>query len=157
MEKLNREIRKYLRCDFRGCLGNAPVTGYSYLEFLGRAKMALNISRRNDVHLYSSDRLAQLVGNGLLTFCPRVPGMQTIFSEDELVYFDDQNDLFQKISWFHNHPEESRITAEKGWQRAHDCYNAKRISNYMLELLFDLPFTSDYEWKHEMFKTLTLK
>ncbi len=152
MAVLQQEVGKHLRCAFRGCLGNAPVTGATYLDFLGRSKMALNISRRNDVDLYSSDRLAQLVGNGLLTFCPRVPGMDRLFGADEIIYFDNLADLLEKIVYYHNHDRECRVVAEKGWQRAHSCYSSERVCRYMLELLFGSPFSSDYEWRHEVYR-----
>jgi hypothetical protein len=152
MATLNREAGKLLRCAFRGCLGNAPLTGYPYLDFLGRSKMALNISRRNDVTFYSSDRLAQLVGNGLLTFCPRVPGMERLFEDNQIIYFDDLNDLLEKIIYFHRHDRACRTVAEGGWQRAHRCYNSERVCRFMLELLFDSPYTSDYEWQSEVYR-----
>jgi len=151
MSKLQEEASKHLRCTFRGCLGNPPISGYHYLDFLGRSKMGLNISRRNDVYLYSSDRIAQLVGNGLLTFCPVVPGMENIFSKEQIIYFHDLGDLLEKIKYYHTHDQACRSIAEQGWHRAHSCYNGERISRYMLELLFDLPFTEDYEWRAEIF------
>ena len=156
MAELNREAAKHLRCAFRGCLGNPLATGCGYLDFLGRSKMALNISRRNDVALYSSDRLAQLVGNGLLTFCPRVPGLKLLFGEDELVYFDGLGDLLEKIAFYHSHEDECRTTAERGWQRIHHSYSGERVCRYMLELLFDRPFTSEYEWRHEVYPAKTM-
>jgi hypothetical protein len=152
MEVLQREAGKHLRCAFRGCLGNAPVTGAAYLDFLGRSKMALNISRRNDVTLYSSDRLAQLVGNGLLTFCPKVPEMEHLFAADEIIYFDDLDDLLEKIVYYHSHDRECRAVAEKGWRRAHTCFSGERVCRFMLEILFDRPFTADYEWRDEVYR-----
>lgn len=151
MKKLQQETAKYLHSEFRGCLGNPPVTGWSYLDFLCRSRMALNISRRNDVELYSSDRLAQLVGNGLLTFCPRVPKMETLFSQQELVYFDSLDDLLEKVAYYHDHQDEGKAIAEKGWEAIHRCHNAKRVTGYMLELLFDLPLSSPYEWKEAIY------
>lgn len=152
MTALKGEAGKHLRCAFRGCLGNAPLTGFPYLDFLGRSKMALNISRRNDVTLYSSDRLAQLVGNGLLTFCPKVPGMDRLFKSGEIIYFDGLDDLLKKIAHYHNHRQECREVAEKGWLRAHRSYNSERICRFMLEVLFDSPFTADYEWRNEVYR-----
>ncbi len=147
LRKLAKETDKHLCCAFRGCLSNPAVTGYAYLDFLSRSKMALNISRRNDVTLYSSDRLIQLVGNGLLTFCPKVPMLNTLFSDKELVYYNGFDELLEKIIYYHNHHKECKNIARNGWQRVHTCYTAKRITRYMLELLFDLPFSSEYEWR----------
>lgn len=152
MEKVSMKASKHMRCGFRGCLGNPIVTGFAYYDFLARSKMALNISRRNDISLYSSDRLTQLVGNGLLTFCPKVPGMQTLFADDEIIYFENFDDLLEKIIYYHNHDDECRTIAEKGWRRAHQCYNGERVTLYMIERLFGLPFTTEYEWQEETFQ-----
>lgn len=151
MERLHRETSMHLRSSFRGCLGHPPVTGYSYIDFLGRSKMGLNISRRNDVILYSSDRLAQLVGNGLLTFCPKVPSLELLFGEEELVYYDTFDELLEKIFYYHNNREECRTIAAKGWNRAHDSYSAEKVTRYMLELLLEQHFSLDYCWKDEVF------
>src|SRR3546814_20198096 len=56
-----------LRGDFPGIRGSSPISGIAYEKAVASAAMALNISRRNDVYLYSSDRIAQMVGSGLLT------------------------------------------------------------------------------------------
>lgn len=151
IERLHRETANHLRSSFHGCLGHPPITGYDYIDLLGRSKMALNISRRNDVALYSSDRLSQLVGNGLLTFCPKVPSLELLFNEDELVYYDTFDELLEKILYYHSNPEECRAIAAKGWRRAHESYSAETVTRYMLELLLELPFSLDYCWKNEIF------
>ncbi|MGW8193180.1 MAG: glycosyltransferase family protein [Desulforhopalus sp.] len=151
IKKLYHETAKHLRASFRGCLGEPLITGCDYLDFLGQSKMALNISRRNDVTLYSSDRLVQLVGNGLLTFCPKVPSLELLFSGDELVYYHSFDDLLEKILYFHHNDKECRTIAQKGWNRAHSCYSVDRVTRYMIELLFDLPFTADYGWEEQIY------
>jgi hypothetical protein len=151
MTRLNVEAAKNLRCAFRGCLGFPLVTGAAFVDFLGSAKMSLSISRRNDVFLYSSDRLMQLTGNGLLTFSPNVPGMRTLFSDDELVYYDDFDDLLEKLIYYHHHGDECKRVAESGWKRVHNCYNNQRVTRYMIEKLLGLPLSSEYEWQKEIF------
>ena len=151
MERLYSETAESLRTAFRGCLGQPPVTGYSYIDFLGRSKMGLNISRKNDVPLYSSDRLVQLVGNGLLTFCPKVPSMELLFNQDELVFYDTFDELLEKIFYYHHNLKECRAIAANGWQRVHESYSAEMVTKYMLEFLFELPFTANYCWKDQVF------
>lgn len=155
LEKVLREAGKHVRTAFRGCLGQPLVTGYQYLEFLGSSKMGLNISRRNDVPLCSSGRLAQLVGNGLLTFCPNVPGMRTLFSDSELVYFDSLEELIEKIIYYHTHDKERNEVAKNGWLRAQNSFNSKRVTQYMIERIFDLPLSEQYEWEEEFFSHVT--
>ena len=152
MVELKEAAEKHMRCAFKGCLGSRPITGYDYLQFLSQAKMGLNISRENDIDLYSSDRIAQLMGNGLLTFCPEIPKMRLLFSDNEIVYFRDLNELVSKLLYFHERPTESQRIAENGWKKIHSSCNARRVTNYMLERLFDLPLSSDYEWEAELFQ-----
>lgn len=157
MEELNRRAGTFLRCAFKGCLGNRAVTGYDYLHLLQRSRMALNTSRRNDVKLYSSDRIAQLLGNGLLTFSPRVPGQERLFSEKELVYFDNMEELIDKLRFFHNNDRELRSIAARGRQVIHQLCNARRVTAYMLEVIFSTPFSSCYEWAEEQYGGGTFK
>lgn len=151
MQDLHDKVAKKMRCSFKGCLGNSLINGYNYLHFLSRSKMGLNISRRNDVPLYSSDRIAQLTGSGLLTFCPEIPQMKLLFSDNEIVYFKNFHDLLTKLIYYHTHWEEGRRIAEQGWQKTHSSYSATRVTRYMMERLFDQPLSSDYEWQNEIF------
>jgi len=151
MTRLYEETVKEIRVAFRGCLHHPPVTGAAYLELLAQSRMGLNISRRNDVFMYSSDRLAQLTGCGLLTFCPRVPGMTTLFSENELVYFETIDNLLEKIRYYYRNDAEARQIAENGWRKAHQSYNCTRVTRFMLECLTEEPFSEQYEWREEMY------
>jgi hypothetical protein len=154
MHSLNENGGSFMRCSFRGCLGYPPITGWHYLDFLSRSRMGLNLSRRDDVELYSSDRLVQLIGNGLLTFCPKVPKMEILYGENDLIYFDTLDDLLDKLMYYQQHQEEGRRIAENGWRTAHKSHNAKRVTGYMLELLFELPFSSEYEWQEAIYPKL---
>ena len=54
--------------DIYGMFKRQPVWGDEFLEKISQSKMGLNLSRGKPVKYYSSDRIAQLMGNGLLTF-----------------------------------------------------------------------------------------
>lgn len=153
MTTLVQQSSAHMRVAFRGCMGEPPVTGSDYLEFLSRSRMGLNMSRRNDVYMYSSDRIAQLTGCGLLTLCPRVPGMDTLFSNEELVYFDTIDELLEKIRYYHENDGEAVEIALKGWERAHTSYNCERVTRFMIECLTSTPFSSAYEWQDEIYSS----
>ena len=55
--------------------------------------MALNLSQGKPLKYYSSDRIAQLIGNGLLTFIDEKTKYNDFFSKDEVVFYKNQNDL----------------------------------------------------------------
>ena len=47
---------------------NNPVWGQNFFDELNKCSMAINLSRGEPIKYYSSDRLASILGNGLLTF-----------------------------------------------------------------------------------------
>ncbi|PPB86962.1 glycosyltransferase family protein [Acinetobacter soli] len=136
---------------YYGCFDQPGVYGKAYYQVLSESKMGLNYSRRNDVTLYSSDRIVQLTGNGLLTFSPRIPGFEHLYTDQHVVYFDDQFDLAKKIQFYDQHPDQAAQIARAGWQRTRQSFSSKRITQYMLEVTFRQPLTEAYEWSHEVY------
>jgi hypothetical protein len=121
--------------------------GYSYMDTLIKSRMGLNYSRSNDIPLYASDRLIHLTGNGLLVFSPRVPNMDHLFYDDEIVYYDNLDNLIEKIKYFHANREEGKKIAMQGWRRAHQSYAAERVGRFMIETIFEIPYSEPYEWE----------
>ena len=53
-------------------------------------KMSLNLSRGKPLKYASSNRIASYVGNGILTFINRKVKFQELFSENELVFYENE-------------------------------------------------------------------
>ncbi len=78
--------------------------------------MGINLSRGNPIKYYSSDRLAQLLGTGLLTFIDKKTEFNKIFSENEVILYNTVDDLSDKINFFKRN-EKSRINIAKRGQK----------------------------------------
>ncbi len=137
---------------FNGLLGFPGLHGVEYFNTLASARMGLNHSRRNDVSLYSSDRVAHLTGNGLLTLSPRVPDFELIYQKDEIVYFDTLDDLIGLVQHYHANPDDAAKVAEAGWKRSHQSCSAERVARFMEETIFNKPYLESYEWLSHVFK-----
>ncbi len=125
----------------------APLlAGAALHETIAAAKIGLNLSRADNIPLYSSDRLAQLAGNGCCVLSPRVPQMQTLFSENEICYFDDNKELPSLINDLLKDDNRRRTIARAGWQRAHTCYNETRVCQFIIEAILGNSFSENYEW-----------
>ncbi len=122
------------------------VFGANYRKALAEAKSGLNYSRRNDIYLYSSDRMIQLLGNGLLTFTPRIPGMEKLFDENEVAYFNSEEELVEKLLLFSENDQERKAVATRGRIKAHRDFSAERIAEYIVNLTFDQPSPHIYSW-----------
>lgn len=117
-----------------GSLGGPLVFGAEKERLLASSRMALNLNRRNDVELYSSDRIAQLAGNGLLTLTPSGAGLEELFTSDEVAYYSDAADLARTVLKLARDDERSRTIARCGWLRSHRDYSARNVAQFILDL-----------------------
>jgi len=140
-----------VRFEIRGLMGKSGVYGDEYDQLLNRSKMALNLSKDNDAPVYSSSRISQLLGNGILTFIPRSSRMDQLISDKEAVFFDGYEDLLEKILYFQHHDEERKRIAEAGRIASHKRFSSERVAGFMLELTAGTPLSEDYEWREHIF------
>ena len=144
-KEISTIANKKLNFSFNGVLDKPIKTGNNYLKTLSQAPMGLNISDRFDIEYYSSDRVAQLTGNGLCTFSPYVPHFEKLYNEKEMVYYKNTNELIEKLIFYKENPQERKKIAQAGWQRAQQDYNSTRIAQYLIDATFQKPLLS-YHW-----------
>ena len=123
-----------------------PKWGAEYYHYIRRSKMGLNISRGNIQDLYSSDRIASLIGNGLLCFVDVKTNFNKIFKNNELVFYKNKLDLLKKINFFKNNPKISNLYAKRAWLRYHRDFNSKKICDFILSKL-DLSHSKNFTWE----------
>lgn len=133
LQDLERRLAN-LRSGIYGCLDRPGIFGWEKEQVIVRSKMALNLSRRTDVALYSSSRIGELMGNGILTLTPRGAGLESLYAEDELVYFDGIDDLAEKIRHYATNREERTAIARKGCERNHRDYNGTEVARFIVSL-----------------------
>ena len=70
-EKIINKLTKItpnIKFDVFGVDQNQPIWSDKFKQKLSQAKMAINLSQGSPSKYYSSDRIVQLIGNGVLTF-----------------------------------------------------------------------------------------
>jgi hypothetical protein len=139
-----------LKFDVRGLYGVPGVFGADVFEVMTNAKMGLNISKRNDVYLYSSDRMAQLMGLGILALIDKRTRFDEIFGSDEIVTYSGTGDLIDKIDYYRRRDAERKKIAENGWRHAHTIFSETVVAQYMLDRTFDRPLSQTYAWPTEV-------
>lgn len=147
-----KEFIDYLKSNFNdlevGIYGNSKdniILGQAYFDLLLDTKIGINYSRFNDIELYSSDRIIQLMASGICTFSPRIPDMKLLFNENEIVYFDDFEDFKKKVYFYLANDEQRDEIAQNGYNKAQSSYNSTRVSKFMIETLYG-KFSEKYEW-----------
>ena len=112
---------------FYGFANKQPIWGNDFNNALINSKMGLNLSRGKPTKHYSSNRIASLVGNGLLTFIDEKVQMNQFFNNNELIFYSDLNDLAQKISFYSKNNSLRKKIAHNG---------KKNILNYLMKRKF---------------------
>ena len=128
---------------------NNPVWGQNFFDELNKCSMAINLSRGEPIKYYSSDRLASLLGNGLLTFVHENYKYQDIFTKDEIVTFKNINDLNKKILYYKNNKRLMKKIASNGHKKAHKIFNNKIISDFIVRKTLGLNIVNRYSWMNE--------
>ena len=135
-----------VRCRLGMIKGQPHLKGRAYQDALAQSAIGINVSRRNDVPLYSSDRLAHLVGNGLAVLVDRATGYNRLFSEDQFAFFSTVEEMIEKLRGLIADPARRAAIAEAGRARYHELFNERRVAQYVVEAAFGEVKRADYEW-----------
>ena len=133
-----------IKYDTYGMFGIQPVWGKDFLNRLSNSKMALNLSRGKPIKYYSSDRIAQLMGNGLLTFIHRDTKFMDFFDHDEMIFYKDILDLSHKIMKYRKDDKDRRKIARKGHIKYHKYFNSNLVSRFIIDRSFGVD--TKYFW-----------
>jgi len=128
---------------------NNPVWGQNFFDELNKCSMGINLSRGIPIKHYSSDRLASLLGNGLLTLIHENYKYQDFFTKDEIVTFKNMNDLNKKILYYKNNKRLMKKIASNGHKKAHKIFNNKIISDFIVRKTLGLNIVNRYSWMNE--------
>ncbi len=142
-----------LRFGVFGMHGNPPLWGIAYDQALAESKMALNLNRYEGDYLYSSARISQLMGNGILTFMHTASGYQRFFKESEAVFFSNDTELQQQLHAFQNDDDARKAIAGAGRQVYQTEFSGQRIAQFIIETTFNLPYSTDYCWQDQVFRS----
>jgi hypothetical protein len=118
-----------------GLLGRPKLSGAAYQDALEQVALGLNISRRPDHYLYSSDRIVQLAGNGVVVLMERATGYGDVFSEDEMAFFDTIDELVDRIGSLSADPARRRRVAAAGRARYHELFNERAVAAHLCGVL----------------------
>lgn len=129
-----------------GSYGQPVLWGRDYDRFLSQSKMCLNLNRQEGYHWYSSARIAQVVGNGLLTFTHDSGKFDEMMPEETLVYFKDKEDLLAKVCEFHHDDAKRQHWATRARDFFHNEINGDLFARYIVETAMEIPYSHEYAW-----------
>ena len=124
--------------DLYGMNNVQPIWGADFIKKLSNSSMGLNLSRGKPMKYYSSDRMAQLIGNGLLTFIHKDTQYDNYFSRDQLVFYKDIDDLSYKLNKYKKDDKDRNRIARNGRDFYFKNFNSTIVANYIIEKTFEI-------------------
>lgn len=132
---------------YAGVMGRKKIHADMYQKACESAAMAISLSHLNSVYLYQSDRLAHLMGNGILTFLDSASGYRDFFDDNEVAFYATPEELYQKISYYHSNPLERMKVAKAGHDKYVRLFNEVLVAEFIIDLLEGVPINQlKYPW-----------
>ena len=133
---LDRLVKKIpnIKYDFYGFANKEPIWADEFNKSLVNSKMALNLSRGRPTKYYSSNRIASIVGNGLLTFIDRKVQLSDFFNNNEIIFYDNLNDLSDKIKFYSVNNKLRKKIAENGKKKYFQLFNETKVSKFIVDI-----------------------
>jgi hypothetical protein len=152
VKELEPLVADKIRFGLFGTCGRKAIAGSEYERALLSSAMALSLNRREGWKWYSSDRLAHLMGRGILSFISSKSGYQEFFRDgEEAVFFDGAADLAEKVLRYAVNAELRRKVASAGRAKYHALFNASRVLNYIVDTVYGEKAAAEYEWASEVY------
>jgi len=129
-------ITPNVKFDLYGINKIQPIWADSFYKVIEKSKMGLNLSQGKPIKYYSSDRITQLVGNGLLTFIDEKTEFSDFFNKDELIFYNSISDLSEKIIKYSLDDKKRIKVAKKGKCKYFKYFNSSLVAKYIISTTF---------------------
>jgi len=140
------EKNKDIKFDIYGMKNIQPIWGSEFIQRISNSNMGLNLSRGRPIKYYSSDRIAQLLGNGLLTFIDEKTQFRNFFKSNEVVFYHDLSDLSEKIHKYKKNSGERKKIARNGKKMYFKYFNSTIVADFILSKTFSYTSKNKFLW-----------
>jgi spore maturation protein CgeB len=140
-------ITPNIKFDLNGLKNIQPLWADNFKKALSESKMAINLSQGISTKYYSSDRITQLIGNGLLTFIDKKTKLNKFFNDDEVIFYNSINDLSKKIIKYSENDNLRIKIAKKGKLKYLKYFNSKIVADFMIKKTLNIKYKKKFLWE----------
>jgi len=121
-----------IKFDLYGVANKQPIWADNFIKAISHSKIALNLSQGFASKYYTSDRFAQLIGNGLLVLIDKKTKFSDFFNKNEIVTYNDIHDLSKKIEKYSNDDVLRQKTAKRGRDKYFKFFNSTIVAEFII-------------------------
>ena len=136
-----------VKFDLYGVNNIQPIWADHYFKSISNSKMGLNLSRGTPIKYYSSDRITQIIGNGLVTLIDEKTQYNNFFNNDEMVFYKNISDLSEKILKISKDEKLRKRIARKGKLKYTKYFNSTNVAQYIIEKTLSIKTKKKYLWR----------
>ena len=118
--------------DIYGLNEKQPIWADHYFKVISNSKMGLNLSRGKPIKYYSSDRIAQIIGNGLVTLIDEKTKYSDFFNSNEMVFYRNLDDLSSKIIKIANDEKLRKSIGYAGKKKYFKFFNSTLVAEFII-------------------------
>jgi glycosyltransferase involved in cell wall biosynthesis len=141
-----QSITPNVKFDLYGINNIQPIWADHYFKTISNAKMGLNLSRGDAIKYYSSDRITQIVGNGLVCLIDEKTQYRDFFNETEMIFYKNINDLSEKILKISKDEKLRRQIAKNGKNKYMKYFNSTNVAEFIINKTLDINNKKKYFW-----------
>ncbi len=132
------DITPDVKFDIYGLNNIQPIWADHYFKTIANAKMGLNLSRGDAIKYYSSDRITQIIGNGLVCLIDEKTQYRDFFTEKEMVFYKNINDLSEKILRLAQDESLRKLIAKNGKDKYMKYFNSNLVAEFIINKTLDI-------------------
>ncbi len=137
---------KNIKFDIFGMNNIQPIWADQYFKNISNSKMGLNLSRGTPIKYYSSDRITQIVGNGLVTLIDEKTFYSDFFDKNEMVFYKNVSDLSEKIEKISSDEKLRKTIGKKGKTKYMKYFNSTLVADFIINKTFKINNKNKYLW-----------
>ncbi len=123
-----------------------PIWADHYFKTISNAKMGLNLSRGEAIKYYSSDRITQIIGNGLVCLIDEKTKYRDFFNDNEMVFYKNLNDLSEKILKISSDEKIRKNIAKNGKDKYMKYFNSSLVAEFIIDKILHRKTKKKYLW-----------
>ena len=135
--------------NFLGLFDEQPKWNYKLNDEIRICKTALNLSRGGPSKYASSNRIATLMGNGILTFIDEKTKFDDFFKNGEIITYKNEIDLINKLLSIKDDKKELIRRGKLAKKNYFKFFENKIISDFIISKIFNIKNKYKYIWDNK--------
>ena len=137
---------KNVKFDIYGVNNIQPIWADNYFKTVSNSKMGLNLSRGEPIKYYSSDRITQIIGNGLVTLIDEKTQYSDFFNKNEMIFYKNISDLSEKIMKLSKDEKLRRSVGRNGKSKYTKYFNSTLVAEFIINKTLQINNKRKFLW-----------